>query len=127
MKEPWQLAAVKLLFGVCLFGAWMYLVISHALAVPKDPTNAEAASLLVLTLQSAYSGLGFVHLKGAPTDFKVDMVKAAAAACILIGIAILVYTGLTQMAVLVADIGVALTALGIVNKPVSDPKSGEAK
>ena len=125
MKEAWKLALLKLVFGAVLFGAWIALVVYYSLMHPKDPTNSTDAQLLVLSLQSAYAGLGFVHMSSPAADFYVNMVKAAAAACILLALAVLVYFGLTPIAVLVTNIGVALTALGIVNKNVSDPKSGE--
>ncbi len=121
-------ALARLVMGALLIGLWSFIVIYIAQHTPKDPENVGNLALLVAGIQSAYAGIGAVHLVNrTKVDWEITAIKALAAGACLGMLGYLVYLGFAQMSVFVADILVALTALNIVNpKNVSDSKSGEA-
>ena len=120
-------ALARLLLGAALIGLWAFIVIYIAQHTPKNPENLGNIALLVAGIQSAYAGIGAVHLVNrTKVDWEITAIKAIAAGACLAMLGYLVYLGFAQMSVFVADILVALTALNIVNpKNVSSTKSGE--
>lgn len=123
----WKAALAKFLMGLGLIGLFAGIVLYIALTNEKNPANVSNMAVLVATLQSAFAGIGAVHLTNRTKNgWEVTAIKSLAAACCIGMLGYLVYLGYCQMSVLEGDILVALTALNIVKVTnVSSTKSGE--
>lgn len=127
--KDWKPALAKLLMGIGLFAVWGAIVLYMIYADPKNLNNAGNATTLMASIQSAFIGIGAVHLKNrTASGWAINAIKAVAAGLCLLALSYLVYANLAPFTLLVTDIGMALAALNIVTpESASNSKSGEAQ
>jgi len=119
--SDWKNNLLKLIAGAFLFGGWAILV---KFMDPKD------APILVLAIQSALTSIGIIHIRsGNKSDILNNIVKLVAAGGLMGLMGFLVFQGLANTEMLLADIGAALVSLGIIGASVipSPQKAPEIK
>lgn len=106
MAAEWKNNLLKLVAGGVLF---IGLTAAVKFMAPSE------AQFLVATIQSALTGIGVIHItNGDREDIANNVIKMIAGAGLIAIIGFLVYYGLASSSILIADIGAALVAMGII-------------